>query len=149
MCAKQSSIQPARAYRLDSPESFFGRRADLNSSRGSYRVLRSGRQRPLRSVDRKNAGRNASEAIEPRQLFRRVCVPSLYNYDEGSTFNLLIEGHSGVRAHGMYSLRLSRELGRSLTTSHSGQGYFQERKFKEILKWSREVRCFHSSWEVG
>ena len=43
----------------------------------AYRVLRGGRQRPPRSVDREAAGRNESEAIEPRQIFG-VWMPSKY-----------------------------------------------------------------------
>jgi len=123
-------------------------RIDLSSSSGSYRVLRGGRQRPQRSVDRKNSGRNASEAIEPRQILLRVCVPSFYYYDEGNTFSIRGRGHSGVRVLGMFS-RLNRELGRSTVASHRGQGGFQERKFKKQLKQLVEVRWSHSSKEVG
>jgi len=43
----------------------------------AYRVLRGGRQQPSRSVDREAAGRNESEAIEPRQIFG-VWMPSKY-----------------------------------------------------------------------
>lgn len=148
MCAKQSSKQPARTAGFVPGGVYSGRRADLSSSSGSYRVLRSGRQRPWRSVDRESAGRNASEAIEPRQLLR-VCVSSRYETSEDNTSCLWARGHSGVRVHGMYLSRLFRELGRSAAASHRGQEGFQERKFKKPLKWSAEVRCSHSSEELG
>ena len=146
VCAKQSSIQPART--LGFPNGFSGRRADLSSSSGSYRVLRGGRQQPSRSVDRKSAGRNASEAIEPRQLLG-VCVPSQYLNGEGNTFCLVkAGGHSGVRVLGMYSSRLDGELGRSYFASQRGQGLHKKGNFKCNLKRSQEVRWLHSSEEV-
>ena len=83
MCAGKSSYLLARE--TSEPEALNGRhgpmiysRAAVNSSSAAYRVLRSGRQRPWRSVDREVVGRNESEAIELRQILERVWMPRLY-----------------------------------------------------------------------
>jgi hypothetical protein len=144
MCAKKSSHKPARTSGL--AQAFSSNRASVSSSSALYRVLRGGRQRPQRSVDRKTTGRNASEAIEPRQI-SRVCVLSQYCNGEGNIANPRIGEHSGVRVHGMRS-RLVRELGRSPTVSHRGPGRCKSEELKYLPEQYGEVRCFRSSDEV-
>lgn len=59
----------------------------VNSLEAQYRVLRSGRQRPWRSVNRETIGRNAErrESVELRHILNRVWVPSFYVQSEGNT----------------------------------------------------------------
>jgi hypothetical protein len=152
MCAGKSSPQPVEAStgQQDSGSSS----TDVNSSSASYRVLRSGRQRPWRSVDRETAGRNVSEAIEPRQVYG-VWMPSHYLYDEGNTSSRTESRSIGVQEHGMRSRSkgepwISRQsvtgdLGDRTRSKVSAQGI----KPKTTLMPGLEVRWFNSSAEFG
>ena len=108
------------------PHQLAGSRSSLNGSKGSpadvnfsssasYRVLRSGRQRPWRSVNRKVTGRNASEATEPRQIVNRAWTPSLYRYGEGNTSRLFGAWRStGVQENSMLPRLMQSTQGNAL-----------------------------------
>ena len=138
MCAGRSS------YLLAGNESS---PADVISSRALYRVLRSGRQRPWRSVNREAVGRNASEAIELRHLVNRVWVPRLY-FKSKAILEPKGERSTGVREHGMLS-KQAGEPRRSFLEGPKGQREVQELVFKTAFISLKEVRLSHSSEEVG
>ena len=131
-----------------------GRPADVSSSSASYRVLRSGRQRPWRSVNREAVGRNASEAIELRHILNRVWVPRLYLKSKATPTSTRLplrrkgKGPTGVREHGMLSKQVG-EPRRSRLERPQGQREVQELIFKTAFISLREVRSSHSSKEVG
>ena len=145
MCAGKSS------YLLAGDESS---PADVSSLSASYRVLRSGRQRPWRSVNREAVGRNASEAIELRHILNRVWVPSNYAVAKATPTSTRLplrrkgKGPTGVREHGMLSKQI-REPRRSFLECPRGQREVQELNFKTAFISLKEVRSSHSSKEVG
>ncbi len=147
MCAGESSNLLAGGPkfvtdRSDSP-------ADVSSSSALYRVLRGGRQRPSRSVDRETIGRNASEAIEPRQMLNRVWMPRRYLTCEGHAM-IMVRPESrstGVRVHGMWSKQIGKPR-RSGCDGGNVKVLCRESVFKTALMSSPEVRWLHSSGEV-
>jgi hypothetical protein len=144
MCAKQSHIKPAPTLGLKQLGAGSG--ASVSSWSALYRVLRGGRQRPSRSVDRKAVDRNESEVIEPRQILR-VRMPRRYVTLKAISAALAAVESGGVRVHGMWP-RFDVELGRSAPAILKNQGGTQDRKIKRPLMQETEVRCFHSSGEV-
>jgi len=138
MCAGKSS------YLLAGNESS---PANVNSSSALYRVLRSGRQRPWRSVNREAVGRNASEAIELRHILNRVWVPSRYLTSK-ATLKPQGERPTGVREHGMLSKQVG-EPRRSFLEGPQGRREVQGLVSKTAFISLREVRSSHSSEEVG
>ena len=150
MCARIISHQPAgnRSSLKGSKDS----PADVDfSSSASYRVLRSGRQRPWRSVNRKIAGRNANEAIEPRQI-SRVWTPSFYVCGEGNILRLFgAWGSTGVRENGMLSRLMKREPRKSRASQVETEieVLTQGSILKGVQTPTLDVRWFHSSREVG
>ena len=153
MCAGKSSIQPAepgesRISRQGKPEPQHRGGVFLHAG-ALYRVLRGGRQRPQRSVDRKSAGRNASEAIELRHLVQQSVGAEQVCSSEGNTRPMGMRP-TGVQEHGMFS-RLDWKPRRSKRGERvSVSPLDRESKLSragEILR--SEVRSFHSSEEVG
>lgn len=138
MCARRTSYQPAEE------ES-----ADVNSSSASYRVLRSGRQQPWRSVDRESAGRNASEAIELRHIFRGVWVSSQYFHGEGNTQTLRGKRPTGVRGHSMLTRLIEGTEEVQAKVDKDSEVSIQEFIFKKSHTPYLDVRWLNSSWEVG
>lgn len=119
--------------------------------RSGYRVLRADvRRRPARSVDRDDAGRNASsvKGSSPVKLHLPEW-PSDYEAAK-ATPGSSGPGTPGVLDHGM-SRRLAQELGKASdrrTRNESKtrrQGVTSESK---VLRLSA-LRCTHSSEEVG
>ena len=130
MCAGNSSNQLAGTW---PPGGDPGSPADVSSSSSaSYRVLRSGRQRPLRSVNREAAGRNVSEPIEPRQILNRVWVSSQYCYGEDHASSLtMVRRLTGVRVDSMLPKRV-REPRRSTGVKKESEVRRQEGNFKTV-----------------
>ena len=128
-----------------------------NTVRSWNRVLRGGRRRPLRSVDRNYAGRNAKpegssvKGLSPVKQ-HRMWWPSYYSDAKaipGKATAVAGTGTTGVRDHGMYR-RLSQELGRA-----SGGGAWTQLSIrrqgltaKSETSPPEAVRWFHSSKEV-
>ena len=139
MCAGRSS------YLLAGNESS---PANVISSRALYRVLRSGRQRPWRSVNREAVGRNASEAIELRQIVNRVWTPSNYGVAKATRGPLEGQRSTGVREHGMLPKQVG-EPRRSFLEGPQGQKEVQGLVSKTAFISLKEVRSSHSSKEVG
>jgi len=137
MCARLTSYQPAK-------EEF----VDVNSSSASYRVLRNGRQQPWRSVDRESAGRNASEAIELRHIFR-MWVPSFYCYGEGNTQTPRGKGPTGVRVHSMLTRLVERTEEVQIQVETEDEVTIQEFILKKLHTPNLDVRWLNSSWEIG
>jgi hypothetical protein len=151
LTTKWCDVQPRGSTFSPEPE---------NTIRSGYRVLRAVMGRPIpRSVDRNHAGRNAKpEGFSVKRLspVKRGSLwwPSQYAEakaipERKAIFVAGPEGTTGVREHGMYEkllrermrslgsrVRMFKLAGRSLTT-------------KSAIIFSREVRCLHSSWEVG
>ena len=139
-------------------------RASTRQMTPRYRVLRVTSRGVGRSVDREDAGRNASEGIEPRQtrsfvVADRVCsregstgspTPRPTKRPCGREVRREVNGTTGVQVHGMYLQSLS-EPGRS--PRHAGRE--SERSTHEqgvTTKFVRvdggEVRCRRSSKEA-
>ncbi len=121
--------------------------ADVNSSSALYRFLRSGRQRPWRSVNREAVGRNESEVIELRHVVNRVWVPRLY-ISSKAKLDSSEKRPTGVREHGMLSKQVG-EPRRSFLEGPQGQREVQGLDSKTAFISSKEVRSSHSSKEVG
>ena len=142
-----------------------------NTFGSSYRVLRGSSRGGLRSVDRNRAGRNAASvkgSSPDKQAFSwwpsnyaaakatsespRVHVWTAAVSPQGRTLQRRLSGTTGVLDHGMYG-RPAAERERSARgrATHrprlrvSEQGVMTE--FKTIPR--AEVRCLHSSEEVG
>lgn len=151
MCAGKSSNLLARE--ASGPEALNGRhgpmiysRAAVNSSGAAYRVLRSGRQRPWRSVDREVVGRNESEAIELRHK-RGLWVPRLYSKSKATRPSEEKAAHRSPSArHVTKADRGTQEIHREAMSDH--QVGLQELIFKERMWPTMEVRWFRSSEEV-
>ena len=131
----------------------------VNTVRSGYRVLRAAMGRPIpRSVNREQAGRNAkSEDFSVKRLspdkHNRLWWPSQYEEAKAtpvvSVQPVQRTGTTGVREHGM-SVRLLRERKRSLE-GRAGllKLVRQNLNAKSAITPIREVRCLHSSCEVG
>jgi hypothetical protein len=132
-----------------------------------YRVLRVTSRGVVRSVDREDAGRNASEGIEPRQTGTYVVVDQVWSREDSTEFAGHVQtrpqeqdlrmnvperdGTTGVQVHGMY-LQLVSEPGRSPRHAESESNRNtreQGLKTKFVRVGGGEVRCHRSSWEVG
>jgi hypothetical protein len=159
MCARLIPHQPAGSR--SSLNGSKGSPADVNfSSSASYRVLRSGRQRPWRSVNREIVGRNENEAIEPRQIFR-VWTPSFYDYGEGNILRLFGAWEStGVQENSMLSRLMKSEQDQSCSAREPRKSRASQVETEievltqgSYLKSARnptlEVRWRNSSKEVG
>ena len=152
MCAGKSSYLLARDS--SGPEALNGRhglmdsrRAAVNSSSAVYRVLRSGRQRPWRSVDREVVGRNASEAIELRQILEECGMPKPYGWWKATRPSDEKATHRSPRArHAIKADRGTQEIHRVGDEQSSSR--LARMIFKEPMVSSMEVRSFHSSKEV-
>ena len=115
-----------------------------------YRVLRGVRQRASRSVDRECAGRNVSEAIEPRQIYG-VRMPSKYVAAKAT----LSKEHAPERIRRGPSARHvdkvfveTQEI--HAVSTRNVEVLNQGLKAKTTRhSHCREVRCFRSSKEVG
>lgn len=121
--------------------------ANVNSSSALYRVLRSGRQRPWRSVNREAVGHNESEAIELRHVLNRVWMPSRYLTSK-AILKPQGERSTGVREHGMLSKQVGkprRSFAEGLKERVAEQGLVS----KAVIISAKEVRSSHSSEEVG
>jgi len=130
-----------------------------NTVKSGYRVLRAVIGRPIpRSVDRNRAGRNAKPEGSSVKRLSPVKQLSLWwpsDYCETKATPAVLAqpvqgtGTTGVREHGMY-VRLLRERrrspeGRTSMFRLKGQSVMAESFIIPI----GEVRCLHSSREVG
>lgn len=130
----------------------------VNTVRSGYRVLRVSPRGDGRSVDRNHAGRNAKpegssvKGLSPVKNVR-VWWPSEYAVAKATPAVLAHPvqgtGATGVRGHGMYE-ELLRERRRSLRGRArrlrlTGRSLIA----KSVTTPRREVRCLHSSEEVG
>ena len=145
MCARKSSYLLAGTS--DDCGVMRSSPADVNSSSASYRVLRGGRQRPSRSVDREAVGRNASAAIELRHMMNRVWVPRLYVLCEGNTS--LTGRPTGVREHSMLPKQVGEPRRSDNWRRETVATHFTRTKFKEVGRPISEVRSLHCSDDVG
>lgn len=116
----------------------------------SYRVLRGVRQQASRSVDRECAGRNASEAIEPRQIFR-TRMPSNYEAakatpSRGPVLERIRRGPSAWHVH-----KVNVETQEIPAVSTRFVAVLNQSPKAKIIKQihGKEVRCFHSSEKPG
>jgi hypothetical protein len=140
-------------------------RASQRRKTHRYRVLRVTSRGVVRSVDREDAGRNASEGVEPRQtgsfvVADQVCsregstvsfaqMPTKHAYEHEALMSM--NGTTGVQVHGMYLQSIS-EPGRSPRHAERARArntYEQGVTSKFALVGGGEVRCHRSSWEVG
>lgn len=119
-------------------------------TRALYRVLRGVRQRASRSVDREYAGRNASEAIEPRQIFG-TRMPSNYRAakatpSRGPVLERIRRGPSAWHA-----CKVSVETQEIPAVSTRFVAVLNQSPKAKIIKQihGKEVRCFHSSEKPG
>jgi hypothetical protein len=149
MCAGKSSIKPAeseftRTSRQGSPDLQHRREVTLHLG-ALYRVLRCPSRGGRRSVDRKSAGRNASEAIELRHLVKQSVGAEQVCSSEGNT-RPMGRRPTGVQGHGMFS-RFDWEPRRSGGNGSRARSRAQEPE--NALRFSLEVRSLHSSEEVG
>ena len=140
-------------------------RASQRRKTPRYRVLRVTPRGVVRSVDREDAGRNASEGVEPRQTLSLVVADQVCSR-EGSTGSVAqmptkhaferaalmrLNGTTGVQVHGMYLQSVS-EPGRSPRHAvREGARSIHEQGVRTefALMGGGEVRCHRSSWEVG
>lgn len=118
----------------------------ISAWKALYRVLRGGRQRPSRSVDRKSAGRNESEGIEPRQILENVGAETLL---------FVRRQHrkpKGGRAHRgpspQHALKVKWGTQETLVELKGIEVFDQERKLKTTHTLDKGVRSLHSSEEV-
>lgn len=140
-------------------------RASQRQMTHRYRVLRVTSRGVVRSVDREDAGRNASEGIEPRQTESSVVAEHVCS-SEGSTVAVAqmptkhafghaalmrLNGTTGVQVHGMY-LQSESEPGRSPRHAERASArstHEQGVTTKFVRVDGGEVRCRRSSREVG
>jgi len=130
-----------------------------NTVRSGYRVLRVAMGRPIpRSVNRDHAGRNAKpEGVSVKRLspVKHDRLWWLSHYEEAKATPAVAAqpaqgtGTTGVREHGMYE-RLLRERLRALGSRvRLLKLVWQSLTTESAIILSREVRCLHSSWEMG
>jgi len=129
-----------------------------NTVRSGYRVLRGSSRGDLRSVDRNHVGHNAkSEDFSVKGLspVKQLSLwwPSKYAAAKATpavpAHPVQGTGTTGVRGHGMYE-RLLRERRRS-PRSRVGLLKLAGRSLntKSAITLYEEVRCLHTSYEVG
>ena len=147
MCARIIYLKLAGTWQ---PGGLLSSPADVgSSSRASYRVLRSGRQRPWRSVNRETTGRNVSAPIEPRHMLNRVWVSSLYGYGEDHASGSRSWRPIGVRVDSMLSKLEKRTEEIQIRVEKEYEVKAQEVTFKDLQHTlNLEVRWSHNSWEV-
>ena len=146
MCARKSSHKLAGTS--DGNKHCRNKPADVNfSSSASYRVLRGGRQRPSRSVDREAVSRNASEAVELRHI-SRVWVSKLYIKPK-TMFNPSGLGPIGVQVHGVLPKLMGEPRRSRSQVEKEYEVSIQEFTFKKPHTPLLEVRWPNISWEVG
>ncbi len=129
-----------------------------NTVRSGYRVLRAAMGRPIpRSVDRNHAGRNAKpEGFSVKRLspIKQLSLWWPSQYAEAKTTPgvpaqpVQGTGTTGVREHGMYKVaRGTNEIFRG--SSRMAQIGRAKLMTESAITPTKEVRCLHSSREVG
>jgi hypothetical protein len=157
MCARLIPHQPAGSQ--TSLNGSKGSPADVNSSSASYRVLGSGRQRPWLSVDRKAMSRNASEAIELRQISRVLGVQAVWSVEDHAE-SPRDSDLTGVREHSALPRQMMSKQDKSCFAREPRRSRgsqveteievpIQGRKLKKVHTPTLEVRWWNSSKEVG
>ena len=116
------------------------------ATRASYRVLRGVRQQSSRSVDRECTGRNASEAIEPRQIFG-TRMPSDYEVAKATpSKELTLEKiRRGPSAWHVHKVNIETQEIPGVSTRYVAVSNQSLKTETTKHTHPREVRCFRSS----
>ena len=146
MCAGQSYQQPTDESSVTG-----------NTVRSVYRVLRGPQQCGLRSVNRNPAGHNAKSkdsSVKGLSPVKQLSPWWPSHYEEAKAISEIstasgISGTTGVRGHGMLERLLMKPRRSPHGRSRLSRFLWRDVMIKsESILWG-EVRCFHSSKEVG